>query len=99
MWEIIERMTTDRLWIYTALVGAAFGALFIAYIRGTRISFWIYGKWSAILDYIVNRYGWTWFKQDPEGWKKLNPTLSKKIEEMEERIKTLEIVSGNNHRK
>ena len=30
MWEIIERMATD-LWIYTALVGSIFGALFVAF--------------------------------------------------------------------
>ena len=25
MWEMIERMAADRLWIYTALVGSLFG--------------------------------------------------------------------------
>jgi len=25
MWEMIERMASDRLWIYTALVGSMFG--------------------------------------------------------------------------
>jgi len=99
MWEIIERMATDRLWIYTALVGAVFGALFIAYMRGTRISFWAYSKWEKLLDFFVNRWGWTWFQQDPEGWKKLNPKLSKKINDLEERIMTLEVVAGNNRRK
>ena len=59
MWEIIERMATDRLWIYTAIAGSIFGALFIAYIRGTRISFWAYSKWSALLNFFVTRYGWT----------------------------------------
>ena len=99
MWEIIERMATDRLWIYTALTGTIFGALFLAYIQGTRISFWVYSKWEATLTYFVNRYGWTWLQQDPEGWKKLNPKLSKKIEQLEERLQSLEEVSGNNRRK
>ena len=90
MWEIIERMATDRLWIYTELAGSVFGALFVAYITDTRIALWAYGKWSALLDFFVNRWGWTWFKQDPNAWKKLNPNLSQKIQELEERIKELE---------
>lgn len=90
MWEIIERMASDRLWIYTALVGAVFGALFIAYIRGTRISFWAYSKWEALLDYFVNRWGWTWFQQDPNAWKKLHPELTKRIEELDKRLAWIE---------
>ena len=89
MWEIIERMATDRLWIYTAIAGSIFGALFIAYIRGTRISFWAYSKWSALLNFFVTRYGWTWFQQDPEGWKKLHPELTKRIEELDKRLTCL----------
>lgn len=90
IWEMIERMASDRLWIYTALAGSIFGALFIAWVTDTRIALWAYGKWSALLNFFVERWGWTWFKQDPNAWKKLNPQLSKKITELEERIKKLE---------
>ena len=38
MLEIIERMATDRLWIYTALVGSIFGALFVEWITDSRIT-------------------------------------------------------------
>jgi len=86
MWDLIERMASDRLWIYTALAGSIFGALFIAWVTDTRIALWTYGKWSALLDYFVNRWGWTWFKQDPDAWRKLNPSLSKKIDELEDKI-------------
>ena len=37
MWETIERMTDDRLWVYTAIAGSIFSALFIAYMRDTKI--------------------------------------------------------------
>lgn len=87
---MIERMATDRLWIYTALAGSIFGALFVAWATDTRIALWAYGKWAALLDFFVNRWGWTWLKQDPDAWKKLNPQLSKKITELEERIKKIE---------
>jgi len=90
MWEMIERMATDRLWIYTALAGSIFGALFVAWATDTRIALWAYGKWAALLNYFVERWGWTWFKQDPNAWKKLNPQLSNKIQELEDRIKKLE---------
>ena len=36
MWEMIttmiERMATDRLWIYTGIAGSIFGAIFVAWI-------------------------------------------------------------------
>ena len=87
---MIERMASDRLWIYTALAGSIFGALFVAWATDTRIALWAYGKWSALLNFFVERWGWTWLKQDRNAWKKLNPNLSRKIEELENRIKKLE---------
>ena len=90
MWEIIERMATDRLWIYTALVGSIFGALFVAYLRGTKISAWAFSKWSALLTFFVERWGWTWFQQDPNAWKKLHPELTKRIEDLEKRLAWIE---------
>lgn len=90
MWEIIERMATDRLWIYTALMGSIFGALFIAYMRDTRIALWVFGKWDSLLDFIRDRYGWTWFNQDPDAWRKVNPNIARKIDELETRISQLE---------
>jgi len=90
MWEMIERMTSDRLWIYTALAGSIFGALFVAWITDTRIALWTYGKWSFLLDWLVDRYGWSWLEVDPNAWRKLNPSLSKKIDELGKRIEELE---------
>ena len=29
MWEMIQNMATDRLWIYTGIVGSLFGAAFL----------------------------------------------------------------------
>ena len=37
MWEMIQNMASDRLWIYTGIVGSIFGALFIAYMRDTLV--------------------------------------------------------------
>ena len=87
---MIDRMFGDTLWIWTGIVGSIFGALFIAYMRDTRIGLWVYGKWDFLLDFIRDRYGWTWFNQDTDAWKKVNPNIARKIGELETRIKELE---------
>ena len=90
MWEMIERMVSDRLWIYTGIAGSIIGALFVAWLYSTHIAVWTYGKWAALLNFFVERWGWTWFKQDPDAWRKLNPHMTKKIDELEKRIRDLE---------
>lgn len=90
MWEMIERMAGDRLWIYTGIMGSIFGALFLAYMKDTRIGLWVYNKWDRAIDFLRDRYGWTWLNQDPDAWKKVNPSIAKKIDELETRIKKLE---------
>ena len=90
MWEMIERMVSDRLWIYTAIAGSIFGALFIAYMKKTKIGLWVYSKWDNLLDYIRDKFGWTWFDQPEDAWRKISPRIAKKIDELENRIKKLE---------
>jgi len=90
MIEILERMFSDRLWIYTAICGSLIGAAFLAYFRHTRTGIWAYGKFDQLLDFLVDRWGWTWFKQDDEAWRKKYPHVTKKIDELEDRIKVLE---------
>ncbi len=90
MMELLDRMFGDTLWIYTAIVGSIFGALFVAYMRDTRIGLWVYGKWDFVLDYVRDRYGWTWFNQDTDAWRKVNPNIAGKIDELESRINELE---------
>lgn len=90
MWEMIERMADDRLWIYTAIAGSIFGALFIAYMRDTRIALWAFGKWDWLIDSLRDRYGWTWLNQDPDAWKTINPSIAKKIDEIDARLTKIE---------
>jgi len=88
--EMFERMVSDRLWIYTSIVGSVFGALFLMYMRGTRIGLWVYSKWDGLLDFIRDRLGWSWFDQPDDAWRKLSPKIAKKIDELEVRIQELE---------
>ena len=90
MIEMLDRMVGDTLWRWTGIVGSIFGALFIAYMRDTRIGLWVYGKWDYVLDFIRDRYGWTWFNQDADAWRKVSPNIAKKIDQIEARVKELE---------
>ena len=87
---MIERMASDRLWIYTALVGSLFGLAFSTYFKSTRLGLWLYGHFDRIADYLVDRWGWTWLQNDPNAWRKRYPRITKKIDELEERIAELE---------
>ncbi len=90
MWEMIERMATDRLWIYTSIAGALFGAAFLAWFQGTRAGLWCYAQFDRFLDYLVQRWGLTWFIQPDDAWRQRYPHVTKKIDELEHRIKELE---------
>jgi len=96
MWEMIERMASDRLWIYTALIGSLFGLAFSTYFKGTRLGLWLYAKFDMTIDFFVERYGWTWLEQPTDAWRKKYPHVTKKIDELEDRIKKLE---GKNAKK
>ena len=96
MWEMIERMASDRLWIYTALAGSLFGAIFVDYISTTRIGLWGYAKIDRIIDYLVERWGLTWLEQPEDAWRKKYPKITNKIDEIEGRLKKLE---GKNAKK
>jgi len=83
-------MANDRLWIWTALAGSIFGTAFVFYIHDTRIGLWSYGLFDKAVDYIRDKFNLTWLNQDADAWRKINPNLSAKIDQLEERIKQLE---------
>jgi len=90
MWEMIDRMMSDRLWIYTGIVGSLFGAAFLYYFQSTRVGIWAYGWFDRILDYLVDRWGLTWFEQPTDAWRTKYPHVTKKLDELEKRISNLE---------
>ena len=90
MIEMLERMASDRLWIYTGIAGSLFGASFLAYFKDTRAGLWCYAKFDMFLDYLVERWGWTWFKQPEDAWRKKYPYMTKKIDELERKLQELE---------
>ena len=90
MIEMLERMASDRLRIYTGIAGSLFGAAFLAYFKDTRAGLWCYAKFDMFLDYLVERWGWTWFKQPEDAWRKKYPYMTKKIDELERKLQELE---------
>ena len=89
----ILRLFDDTLWIYTAIIGALLGAAFLAWFKETNMGIWAYTKFDALLDYLVIRWGWTWLQEPPDAWRKKYPKMTKKIDELEARIKQLEELS------
>ena len=83
-------MFEDTLWIYTSIAGAMLGAAALFYIKDTRMGLWGYAKIDSTVDYFRDKYGWTWLNQDADAWKKVNPQISKKLQELEVRIADLE---------
>lgn len=87
---MIARMFEDTLWIYTAIGGSLLGAAFLAYFKDTHLGIWCYAKLDQTLDWLVDRYGWTWLRQPTDAWRKKYPYVTKKIDELEARIEHLE---------
>ena len=90
MWEMIQNMASDRTWIYTSIAGSIAGAMVLAYLSTTRIGLWGYAKFDRMVDYLVERWGLTWFEQPTDAWRKKYPHVTKKIDELEARLENLE---------
>jgi len=87
---MLDRLFSDTLWIYTGIGGSLLGAAFLAYFKDTRAGLWAYAKFDLFLDYLVDRWGLTWFEQPTDAWRKKYPFVTKKIDELEKRILELE---------
>lgn len=88
--EMLESLFSDRLWIYTGIGGSIAGALFLAYMKDTRAGLYVYAKFDQAIDFLRDRYGWTWLNQDEDAWKKLHPQIAKKLQQLETEVKKLE---------
>ena len=90
MWDTIVQMATDRLWIYTGIAGSIFGAITVAYLSTTRLGGWFYAKVDQFLDYLVKRGGVKWLEEPEDLWRKRNPVIADKLDQLEKRISELE---------
>lgn len=90
MWEIIQQMAGDRLWIYTSIAGSIVGAMVLAYLSTTKLGLWGYAKFDLAVDYLVDRWGLTWLEQPEDAWRKKYPNITTKIDDLEARLQKLE---------
>ena len=90
MWEMIQNMASDRLWIYTGIAGSLFGAAFLFWFKDTRMATWAVSKFDHMCEYLAIRWGWTWLQNDPNAWRVKYPKITSKIDELEARIQELE---------
>lgn len=88
--DLISKLFDDTLWIYTSILGALAGAAFLAYFKETKAGLWSYAKLDRFLDYLVERWGLTWFEQPEDAWRKKYPKITAKIDSIEARLKELE---------
>lgn len=94
MWDMVERMASDRLWIYTSIGGSILGAVVLAYLSTTRIGLWGYAQFDRAVDYLVERWGLTWLEQPEDAWRKKYPKITAKIDGIEARLDELEKSKG-----
>ena len=87
---MLTRMFGDTLWIYTAIGGSVIGAAFLAWFRNTHAALYLMSKFDGFLDYLVDRFGGDGLQDDPEAWRKRYPKITKKIDDLELRLRTLE---------
>ena len=66
MWEMIERMACDLLWIYTALAGSIICAPFLFWFKDTKIAIWAVSKFDNMLEYLSNTLGLDLVTNDPK---------------------------------
>ena len=90
MWDMIQNMANDRLWIYTGIFGSLFGAAFLFWFKDTRMAMWAVRKFDASCECLATKWGWTWLQDDPNAWRTKYPKITSKIDELEARIEKLE---------
>ena len=54
------------------------------------MAFWAVGKFDTWMESIAKRYGWKWFQEPEDLWRKRYPRITKKIDDLEARLKHLE---------
>ena len=94
MWDMLSNMAGDRLWIYTAIGGSIIGLAFSTWFSTPRMALWLYARFDRGMDFLVERWGWTWLEQPENAWRKKYPKITQKIDDMEMRLKHLETKSN-----
>ena len=76
-------------WLISAIAGSIIGSATESWFRDTNLGIWFYNKIDKIYTWASKRYGIKILTDEEEKMKKF-PVLSKKLQELENRIKKLE---------
>ena len=60
----------DRSYIYSNRRFIIWCCIFV-WFKDTKMATWtLISKFDRTLEYLVNRWGWTWLQNDPDAWRK-----------------------------
>jgi hypothetical protein len=76
-------------WIIQVIAGSILGSATAEWFRSTRLGVWFFKKVSDTYDWAADRYNLKVLDSE-NAWKKKYPNISYKIEELEDKICTLE---------
>ena len=78
------------LWMVSSIAGSLLGAASTKWFKDTRAGVWCYNRFDDIADWATERYGIDILDKENIAWKTKYPNVSKKIDELELRIRELE---------
>ena len=76
-------------WLVSAIAGSILGSATDSWFSQTKLGMWFYKKIDDVSTWASKKLGLK-VLQDEENWKKKYPNVSRKIEELEARLKKLE---------
>ena len=76
-------------WAISAIAGSILGSATDSWFSPTKLGMWFYKKVDDVSTWASKKLGLK-VLQDEENWKKKYPNVSRKIEELEARLKKLE---------
>ena len=76
-------------WAVSATLGSILGSATSAWFEKTAMGRWFWQKMDSTYNWAANRYGLEILKAEDK-WRKKYPNVAKKMNELEQRIETLE---------
>ena len=77
------------LWLISSIAGSILGSAADSWFADTKLGRWVYQKVDDVASWASKKLGLK-VLQDENNWRKKYPNVSKKIDDLEARIKQLE---------
>ena len=89
VWGTLRKENKMWFWLLSSIAGSIIGSATESWFRDTKLGIWFYNKVDQLYTWASERYGIKILTDEEERMKKF-PQLSKKLNDLEERIKKLE---------